>query len=418
MEEVTADEAIDIQPSLASTTPSTSDPEESAPPPSTSASADAVGEDGEDGESDTLTQQQQPKKDVYAKVTDPTVVGDNLRGFVTYAVVTKKADGTDLISVRRYSAFDWLRKQLRQQYPSLLAPPLPEKTVLDRFAPEFMEYRRKELQRFLKRVLGHPVLSETKVVTMFLTAPEDQLSILQKEAAPKKEKRSLMSYFSSAADKLTSLAGNAPVEVTKWFDSEKGYMNDLSQHLFAAETRVSTSNLKMRELVTALSEFSHAANLLGTAENHHDDAFGGLWRKLSEILSEMSIISFEVAKNSELGFEDALKDYRRLTEAAQELLEYRDVVLLDWQNAQLDTKEKSKKGTSQQIEECRKKEAQTKAEYKRVSKKVKMELKAFQDTKKEELTGALRLLTKANMDYHLQMASLWKGLLKKMEMDE
>lgn len=415
MEEVTADEAIDIQPSLASSSPTQ---EATAPPTPSSPAADTVGDDGDDEQADAPAPAQ-PKKDVYAKVTDPTVVGDNLRGFVTYAVVTKKADGTDLVSVRRYSAFDWLRKQLRLQYPSLLAPPLPEKTVLDRFAPEFIEYRRKELQRFLKRVLGHPVLSQAKVVTMFLTAPEDQLSILQKEAAPKsQQKRSLMSYFSSAAEKLTSLAGNAPVEVTKWFDSEKGYMHDLSQHLFAAETRVSTTNLKMRELVTALSEFSHAANLLGTAENHHDDAFGGLWRKLSEILSEMSIISFEVAKNSEVGFEDALKDYRRLTEAAQELLEHRDVVLLDWQNAQLDSKEKAKKGSAQQIEECRKKEAQAKAEYKRVSKKVKMELKAFQDTKKEELTGALRLLTKANMDYHLQMASLWKGLLKKMEMDE
>lgn len=52
--------------------------------------------------------------------------------------------------------------------------PLPEKFVMkgvvDRFSEEFVETRRKALDKFLKRVADHPVLSFNEHFSVFLSA--------------------------------------------------------------------------------------------------------------------------------------------------------------------------------------------------------------------------------------------------------
>lgn len=52
--------------------------------------------------------------------------------------------------------------------------PLPEKFVMkgvvDRFSEEFVETRRKALDKFLKRVADHPVLSFNEHFNAFLSA--------------------------------------------------------------------------------------------------------------------------------------------------------------------------------------------------------------------------------------------------------
>lgn len=68
---------------------------------------------------------------------------------------------------RRYNDFVWLREQLAATMRNHVVPPLPEKTgvtasthhqnatfitLLDRFSPELLEYRRRELDKFLTRI--------------------------------------------------------------------------------------------------------------------------------------------------------------------------------------------------------------------------------------------------------------------------
>lgn len=64
------------------------------------------------------------------------------------------------------------------QFPLSASPlplqPLPEKFVMkgvvDRFSEEFVETRMKALDKFLKRVADHPVLSFNPHLNAFLTA--------------------------------------------------------------------------------------------------------------------------------------------------------------------------------------------------------------------------------------------------------
>jgi hypothetical protein len=76
---------------------------------------------------------------------------------------------------RRYSDFIWLQDQLIAHHKGIVIPPLPDKALLqtnkisgNRFEQNFVEYRRKELQRFLTRVSEHPTLCTSKYLQLFL----------------------------------------------------------------------------------------------------------------------------------------------------------------------------------------------------------------------------------------------------------
>ena len=70
---------------------------------------------------------------------------------------------------KRYSEFDALRRQLVQTFPQAGAslPPLPPKSVVNKFRPKFLEHRRVGLQYFLKY---NPSESDSRA-----TADQEQL---------------------------------------------------------------------------------------------------------------------------------------------------------------------------------------------------------------------------------------------------
>lgn len=69
--------------------------------------------------------------------------------------------------------------------------PLPEKFVMkgvvDRFSEDFVETRMKALDKFLKRVADHPVLSFNPHLNAFLTAKVGQLPNLESNKSPKEK---------------------------------------------------------------------------------------------------------------------------------------------------------------------------------------------------------------------------------------
>ena len=71
--------------------------------------------------------------------------------------------------VRRYSDFEWLLDQLGNSYPGIIIPPVPEKQAVGRFSPDFVEQRRRGLERFIARICVHPQLVESHHFITFLT---------------------------------------------------------------------------------------------------------------------------------------------------------------------------------------------------------------------------------------------------------
>ena len=81
----------------------------------------------------------------------------------------------------RFSHFIALRATMVESNPGLVIPPLPEKSVMNRFASDFVENRRLMLEVFLQRVVNHPIAVLLPVLAQFLGWKEDICTIVNAE---------------------------------------------------------------------------------------------------------------------------------------------------------------------------------------------------------------------------------------------
>ncbi|KAG6854104.1 hypothetical protein C0991_010518 [Blastosporella zonata] len=74
---------------------------------------------------------------------------------------------------RRFSHFVILHTALTRRLPGIALPPLPEKQYAGRFSNDFVEARRGDLERYIGRIIRHPVARYAEVVTFFLGCEND-----------------------------------------------------------------------------------------------------------------------------------------------------------------------------------------------------------------------------------------------------
>ncbi|KAJ7064910.1 hypothetical protein C8F01DRAFT_1128718 [Mycena amicta] len=74
---------------------------------------------------------------------------------------------------RRFSHFVILHTALTRRLPGIALPPLPEKQYAGRFSEDFVEARRGDLERYISRIVRHPVARYAEVVTFFLGCEND-----------------------------------------------------------------------------------------------------------------------------------------------------------------------------------------------------------------------------------------------------
>lgn len=60
---------------------------------------------------------------------------------------------------RRFKHFEWLHERLQTKYPCLCVPPIPDFKFLSKFGEESQSKKTERLQRWVNRVMRHPVLS-------------------------------------------------------------------------------------------------------------------------------------------------------------------------------------------------------------------------------------------------------------------
>jgi sorting nexin-9/18/33 len=77
---------------------------------------------------------------------------------------------------RRFSHFSVLHTALTRRLPGIALPPLPEKHYSGRFSDDFVEARRGDLERYLARIVRHPVARYAEILTFFLSCESEQVS--------------------------------------------------------------------------------------------------------------------------------------------------------------------------------------------------------------------------------------------------
>ena len=96
----------------------------------------------------------------------------------TSADSINSSPNTSRITVhRRFSHFVALHTALTRRLPGIALPPLPEKQYAGRFNDDFVEARRGDLERYLARIVRHPVARYAEVVTFFLSCENEQVRV-------------------------------------------------------------------------------------------------------------------------------------------------------------------------------------------------------------------------------------------------
>jgi len=308
---------------------------------------------------------------------------------------------------RRFSDFVWLREQLAENNKGYLIPPLPEKAILNRFNAEFVEYRRRELERFLKRVVDHHHLSQSADLQNFFESEKSE-----KESAGGSK---ILSFLSGAS---ASPAGNTQ-DVDPWFDSKKNYIGSLETHFQMLTKNLSIYIKKKREAAAAFAEFGVSCSLLASAEADHDSVTSSSFNRFADIITQGNELEEKRMQDETGVFEENLRDYLRVLVAVKEMLAVRQEKLNAFHNAtkQVEQKkervEKSKGNAKFESEYTAAQLNFTKSEldFNEVSARARAELQHFEANKLKDIKALLVKYTQININYELQMADFWKILL-------
>lgn len=173
--------------------------------------------------------------------------------------------------LRRYSDFIWLYDQLCFQHPGVIVPPPPDKQAVGRFSAEFIESRRRALEKFMGRVLAHPSLSQSDLIVTFLEADDAGLAMARDKGKAEKSQKtpSVMSWFETKVNSMTVQPNEAATERTAAdmkIEEITDYITKLEAHMTTLTKHVSALMKRQREMAAAMRDFGQAYTYLGQAE--------------------------------------------------------------------------------------------------------------------------------------------------------
>jgi len=160
---------------------------------------------------------------------------------------------------RRYNDFLWLRTTLTAQFQSLWVPPLPPKKAIGRFNEEFVEARRKDLERYLSRLENIPAFSQSEAFKMFLSRPESTFGAgrqdleqkVKNQTCPERteilsglfpdlHKRALPATAEQDVEKLSEFVEKCKTELQAVLDSCRACLTKHDDHAKEIETLTET----------------------------------------------------------------------------------------------------------------------------------------------------------------------------------
>nr|4OXW_A Chain A, designed CISK-PX domain [synthetic construct] len=95
--------------------------------------------------------------------------GEGKSKHVMYKIKVKTG-GEEWAVYRRYSDFYWLHKKLQQRYPELVPELPPKKWIYSALDEQILEKRKQGLEKYIQRIVSHPVLANDELVVSFLQA--------------------------------------------------------------------------------------------------------------------------------------------------------------------------------------------------------------------------------------------------------
>jgi len=213
---------------------------------------------------------------------------------------------------RRMGDFQWLHRQLKATYPCSLVPPLPPPLSSLRSLDPSLRYRllenaRRGLERFLHRVVAHPLLHESEWLQVFL------------EVSSPSEFKSHKSQPAKAEQ--PTLTGSRPVSLDEesdpWFIQKYRYfsaLHDALYQLVGCARRVTQHHQQADGVHQPFAQSLQAMGDLHTdlCDNALNDRTCPPWEQMSQAFQQIGECENEWTRVSSFEFVDILNDFAEL----------------------------------------------------------------------------------------------------------
>ncbi|OQR68573.1 sorting nexin-2-like [Tropilaelaps mercedesae] len=387
------------------------------------------------------------------KVCQPTKVGDGMGAYLVYKIITKTNLGffkkSEFTVSRRFSDFLGLYEKLVEKHlvAGRIVPPAPEKNVVgmtkasqffstrpfikylheilvkmskeEVATDEFVERRRSQLERFLRRVSRHPILVTDPDFREFLELEGD---------LPKSSHTSALS--GAGVIKLINRVGDTVNKITykmdendSWFEDKTVFIDNLDIQLRKLHSSLDFMVTQRRELAANSGVFARSAAMLGNCEEHT-----GLSRclsKLSELHEKVEQTQSQQANHDFFLLAEPLKDYIGLVGAIKDAFHQRVKVHQTWQHAQQTlTKKREQLNRYQlgarsdriptarnEVEEWEAKVERGEEEFRQISKVIKHEVEGFEVKRIEEFKNSIIRYMECLLETQQQLTQLWESFL-------
>ncbi|KAK7603707.1 hypothetical protein V9T40_003706 [Parthenolecanium corni] len=269
--------------------------------------------------------------EIKVNVENPQRHAEPLDTYITYKITvsSNRADFAEkeYIVRRRYNDFVWLRNKLVETYPTRLIPPLPGKHSLlghlDRYAKDFIALRMIMLNRFLNRVIKHPILSYSEHLKTFLTASISEFISCQKSTSS--------GLFTKMSGSFQSMTMTTIVrEKYSEFEEMKKYIANLSEKLIAFEKIMSRMHKERKELTKDMNQLGIEFEKWGNCEI----ILSPLLMSVGQAFSKVSVVHETLlTKPMEFVLLQPIREYISYTESVKEALMRRDNVQIQYESA-------------------------------------------------------------------------------------
>uniref|UniRef100_A0A3P9INU7 Sorting nexin-30 n=1 Tax=Oryzias latipes TaxID=8090 RepID=A0A3P9INU7_ORYLA len=338
-------------------------------------------------------------RDLFVTVDDPKKHVSTMETYITYRVSTKTTriefDLPEYCVRRRYQDFDWLRVKLEETQPTNLIPPLPEKFVMkgvvDRFSEEFVETRMKALDKFLKRVADHPVLSFNPHLNAFLTAKD-------------LNKRQGLALLTKMGESVKHVAGGYKLRARPpEFNAMGEYLDTFSQKLGTIDRIAQRILREQSEYLTELREYASVYSSWAGSEDELQRPLEGVAGCVTTCCGALE----DLSENMSQDFLPVLREYVLYTETMKNVLRKRDQSQAEYEGrleAAVLRRQEDRTPMPLEVEKCQDKmecfNADLKADWER-----------WQCNKRQDFKQLLIGMADKNINYYEKCQTAWESLI-------
>lgn len=370
-------------------------------------------------------------------ITDPVENKDGMNRYITYKVNTETTleefEFKSFSVLKRYSDFAWLREALLHQLPGVIVPPLPPKVVMN-LAPEFIEVRRRGLERFMTRCAEHPHIRVDKNFRMFLHADDKSYMKAKSDMAAAKKAAGGGGWLGAATSAMTgggatAAANTTPedqkiLEILAYVKNLEAQMTNIAKH---TEHLVKAGN----DLAMGLFDFGLAFSMLG---QHETDALNDALSQMGHTADQLSLIAADQVAKEKRWFEEPIVDYIAMLGAVREAIDRRQTVRKQSVAAAADHESKkaslaklnitavsAEKNAAKipaaeaAVEAAEKAEAAAKEILETVTARTLEEVERFKRAKADDMRKVVLDYVQLQIEYNKQMEQQWASLVPEIE---